>query len=75
MLILSFLELLITNSILPDKRLAKSTEAHTIDSTANSDVEGVAYKWACTEVETGDVCDLAKDRLDFRRSISTSILR
>jgi len=41
------------------------------DGPADGDMKGVAHKRASSKVQASDVCNLAKNRFDFRRSFST----
>ena len=58
--------------VLRDHSTGPIEEADIKDRATYRDMEGVTHERASSEMETGGVCNLAEDRLDFGRSVGTS---
>ena len=61
--------------VLRDHSTGPIEEADIEDRATHRDVEGVTHERAGSEMETSDVCDLAKDRLDCAFEGFSSFLR
>ena len=61
--------------VLRDHSAGPIEEADIEDRATHRDVEGIAHERAGGEMETSDVCDLAKDRLDWAFKVFSWFLR
>jgi hypothetical protein len=63
---------LVLEVVIPRNHSAGTVEKTDVEyGPTERDMERVTHEWASGEVEASGVCDLAKDRFDFRLSFST----